>query len=73
MAFSRTTAHAETPTPEELTARMVGIGMHFAAEPRPQADIEIDFIIGKGTQGSWQGSRYLTQAPHFYNRFGFCR
>jgi hypothetical protein len=38
MAFSRETSPA--PTPAELTARMVGIGMNFAAEAEACADIE---------------------------------
>lgn len=40
MAFSRTVAEVAAPSAEELTARMVGIGMNFAAEPRVDADIE---------------------------------
>ena len=38
MAFSR--APPPTPAPHELTARMVGIGMNFAAKPEASADIE---------------------------------
>ncbi|HRC57514.1 MAG TPA: hypothetical protein PKU97_16385, partial [Kofleriaceae bacterium] len=38
MAFSRETSPA--PTPSELTARMVGIGMNFAAAAEAGADIE---------------------------------
>ena len=39
MAFSRATSEA-TVAPAELTARMVGIGMNFAAEPHVDADLE---------------------------------
>ena len=40
MAFSRTVSAVAPLPPDELTARMVGIGMNFAAEPRVDADIE---------------------------------
>ena len=40
MAFSRAVAAVAAPPADELTARMVGIGMNFAAEPRVDADIE---------------------------------
>jgi hypothetical protein len=40
MAFSRTVAAVAAPPADELTARMVGIGMNFAAEPSVDADIE---------------------------------
>jgi len=40
MAFSRATALEPTLAPDELTARMVGIGMKFAAVPRIDADLE---------------------------------
>ncbi len=40
MAFSRGTSPEPTPAPEELTARMVGIGMSFAARAKSDADIE---------------------------------
>ncbi len=40
MAFSRATAPEPTPAPDELTARMVGIGMNFAARAEVDADIE---------------------------------
>ncbi|MCX5743452.1 MAG: hypothetical protein NT062_13240 [Proteobacteria bacterium] len=40
MAFSRATSPEPTPAPDELTARMVGIGMNFAAESEVDADIE---------------------------------
>jgi hypothetical protein len=40
MAFSRTVSAVAAPPADELTTRMVGIGMKFAAEPRVDADIE---------------------------------
>lgn len=40
MAFSRATFPEAMPTPDELTARMVGIGMNFAAKAQAHADIE---------------------------------
>jgi len=40
MAFRRATAPEVMPAPDELTARMVGIGMNFAAAAQPDADIE---------------------------------
>jgi hypothetical protein len=40
MGFSRATSPAPKPTPDELTARMVGIGMNFAAKADADADIE---------------------------------
>ena len=40
MAFSRATSREPTPAPDELTARMVGIGMNFAAKAQADADIE---------------------------------
>jgi hypothetical protein len=40
MAFSRATSPEPTPAPDELTARMVGIGMNFAAKAEGDADIE---------------------------------
>jgi len=40
MAFSRATSPEPTPAPDELTARMVGIGMNFAAKTAADADIE---------------------------------
>lgn len=40
MAFSRVTALEPMPAPDLLTARMVGIGMNFAAEAEADADIE---------------------------------
>lgn len=40
MAFSRATSPEATPAADELTARMVGIGMNFAGKPLTDADIE---------------------------------
>ncbi len=40
MAFSRATSPEPTPAQGELTARMVGIGMNFAASAKADADIE---------------------------------
>lgn len=40
MAFSRATSPEPKPVPDELTARMVGIGMNFAAKEEVDADIE---------------------------------
>jgi len=40
MGFSRATAPEPTITPDELTSRMVGIGMNFAAKPQVDADLE---------------------------------
>lgn len=40
MAFSRATSPEAMPTADDLTARMVGIGMNFAARAQPDADIE---------------------------------
>ena len=40
MAFSRVTSPEPTPAPNELAARMVGIGMNFAAKAEADADIE---------------------------------
>ncbi len=44
MAFSRATSPEPTPAPDELTARMVGIGMNFAATAKPDADIESTLV-----------------------------
>ena len=44
MSFSRRVSAVEAPPPDELTARMVGIGMNFAAEPRVDADIETTLL-----------------------------
>jgi hypothetical protein len=40
MAFSRAASPEPMPAPDELTARMVGIGMSFAAKAEADADIE---------------------------------
>lgn len=40
MAFSRATSPEPTPAPDDLTARMVGLGMNFAAKAEAHADIE---------------------------------
>ncbi len=40
MAFRRTTSPEVMPAPDDLTARMVGIGMNIAAAAQPDADIE---------------------------------
>ncbi len=40
MAFSRATSPEAMPAADELTARMAGIGMNFAARAQPDADIE---------------------------------
>jgi hypothetical protein len=40
MGFSRATSLEHAPAAEQLTARMVGIGMTFAAKPEANADIE---------------------------------
>jgi hypothetical protein len=40
MGFSRATSLEPPLAPNELTARMVGIGMNFAAEPHVDADLE---------------------------------
>ena len=44
MAFSRTTAPVTPPEPGELSARMVGIGMNFAAKAQLNADIESTLV-----------------------------
>ena len=44
MAFSRATSPEAMPSAEELTARMVGIGMNFAAQPQADADIESTLV-----------------------------
>lgn len=44
MAFSRPSALPARPESSELTARMVGIGMSFAAEPQIGADIEVTLL-----------------------------
>lgn len=40
MAYSRALALEPAPAPSELTARLVGIGVLFAADAEPDADIE---------------------------------
>ena len=44
MAFSRATAPATPLEPDELAARMVGIGMNFAATAEVDADIESTLV-----------------------------
>jgi hypothetical protein len=44
MVFRHATAQEPAPAPDELTARMVGIGMLFAATPQVDADIESTLI-----------------------------
>lgn len=44
MAFSRTTAAVAMPAADALTARMVGIGMNFAAEAEADAAIEVTLV-----------------------------
>jgi hypothetical protein len=44
MAFSRATSSEPIPAQELLTARMVGIGMNFAAGGEPDADIESTLV-----------------------------
>lgn len=43
MGFSRTSPEPRPPA-AELTARMVGIGMNFAAKARPDADLEATLV-----------------------------
>lgn len=45
MAFKRSPIPEPTPSPEVLTARMVGIGLAFAAEPEVDADIESTLVF----------------------------
>ena len=40
MAFRRATSPEPTPAQRDLTARMVGIGMNFAAKAEADAEIE---------------------------------
>jgi len=40
MAFSRSRSLEEMPSPDDLTARLVGIGMNFAAKGQADADVE---------------------------------
>ncbi|MFT7676494.1 MAG: hypothetical protein ACI8QC_000465 [Planctomycetota bacterium] len=44
MAYSRPPGLDARPSAGELTARMAGIGMKFAAEPEPNADIELTLV-----------------------------
>jgi hypothetical protein len=44
MPFSRATSAEPTPAPDQLTARMVGIGMNFAATADAGADIESTIV-----------------------------
>ena len=44
MAFSRPVGLDARPSAGELTARMVGIGMNFAAKPGHDADIELTLV-----------------------------
>ncbi len=44
MAFSRATFPEPAPAPDDLTARMVGIGMNFAAKAQTDADIESTLV-----------------------------
>lgn len=44
MAFRRSTTTSPRPPDDVLTARMVGIGMNFAAAPEPDADIEATLV-----------------------------
>lgn len=44
MPFSRATSPEPTPTPDQLTARMVAIGMNFAAKADADADIESTIV-----------------------------
>ncbi len=41
---SRPPASAPRPSAKVLTARMAGIGMNFAAKPRPDADFEATLV-----------------------------
>lgn len=40
MVFSRETVHPDLPDADVLTRNMIGIGMNFAGEPNPTAQIE---------------------------------
>ncbi len=44
MVFRHATAQEPAPAPDVLTARMVGIGMLFAATPQVDADIECTLV-----------------------------
>ncbi len=54
MAFSRMTRCEPTPASDELTARMVGIGLSFAASPHVDADIE-GTLVHASTAGMVDG------------------
>lgn len=45
MAFRRSSIPEPMPAPDALTARLVGIGLKFAAEPEPDADIERALVL----------------------------
>ena len=45
MSFRRATSPEPMPSPEVLTARMVGIGLSFAAKPEVDADIESTLVF----------------------------
>ncbi len=45
MSFKRPASPEKPPTPEALTARMVGIGVSFGAEPDAEADIESTLVF----------------------------
>src|SRR5260370_7978289 len=45
MAFSRALAPSPLVQPDELTSRMVGIGMNFAAPPVPEPNIEDTILL----------------------------
>lgn len=44
LALRRATSPEPAPAPGELAARMVGIGMSFAAKPEPNAEIESTLV-----------------------------
>lgn len=48
MAYRRMSSAVPPPTADELTARMVGIGMNFAAEGEADADIESTLVYASG-------------------------
>lgn len=54
MAFSRAALPEPTPAADELTARMVGIGMSFAAAPEVDADLE-GTLVHASTAGMVDG------------------
>ena len=63
MAFSRNLAAVAAPPGDELTARMVGIGMNFAAEPRVDADIE-STLLHASELGMLEGDLPRPVTPH---------